>query len=44
MDYEDVVPDNLASVMAHEIGREVDYADVETDGAADAAGMIAELL
>ena len=44
MEYEDVVPDNLASVMAHEIGREVDYVDVETDGAAVAAGMIAELL
>lgn len=44
MDYEDVVPDNLASVMAEEIGRDVDYVDVETNGAAVAASMIAELL
>ena len=44
MDYEDVVPDNLASVMTEEIGRGVDYVDVETNGAAVAASMIAELL
>jgi hypothetical protein len=30
--------------MAQEIGREVDYAPVETDGAARAAARIAELL
>lgn len=44
MDYKDVVPDNLASVMAEEIGRDIDYVDVETDGASRAASMIAELL
>ena len=44
MDYEDVVPDNLAAVMAEEIGRDVNYVDVETNGAAVAASMIAELL
>jgi hypothetical protein len=44
MDYEDVVPDNLAAVMAEEIGRDADYVDVETNGAAVAASMIAELL
>ena len=44
MDYDDVVPDNLASVMAEEMGRNVDYVDVETNGAVTAATMIAELL
>jgi pimeloyl-ACP methyl ester carboxylesterase/predicted glycosyltransferase len=44
MDYQDVVPDNLASVLTEEIGREVDYVDVETDGARQAALMISELL
>jgi UDP:flavonoid glycosyltransferase YjiC (YdhE family) len=44
MEYRDVVPDNLASVLTEEIGREVDYADVETDGARQAALMISELL
>jgi pimeloyl-ACP methyl ester carboxylesterase len=44
MDYEDVVPDNLAAVIAEEIDREVDFIDVETDGAARAAAMIAELI
>lgn len=44
MDYEDIVPDNLASVMAQEIGRDIDYLDVETNGAAKAAAMIGELI
>ena len=44
MDYEDVVPDNLASVMAQEIGSDIDYLDVETDGASRAAAMIGELI
>lgn len=44
MDYEDVLPDNLASVMAQEIDRDVDYADVETGGAKKAAAMIGELI
>ena len=44
MNYEDVVPDNLGSVMAIEIARDVDYLDVETDGAVRAAEMIGELI
>ena len=34
----------IAQAIAEEIGREVDYAPVETDGAAKAAARIAELL
>ena len=44
MDYEDVQPDHLAAVMSQEIDGDVDYMDVETDGAARAAAMIAELI
>lgn len=44
MDYEAVVPDNLGFVMAEEIARDIDYMDVETDGASRAAAMIGELL
>ncbi|MFT5223629.1 MAG: hypothetical protein ACI867_001951, partial [Glaciecola sp.] len=44
MDYDDVLPDNLADAIAKEIGRDVDYLDVETDGAAIAATRIAALL
>ncbi|MEN8041212.1 MAG: alpha/beta fold hydrolase [Actinomycetota bacterium] len=44
MDYEDVVPNNLGTVMAEEIARDLDYMDVETDGAARAAAMISELI
>ena len=44
MDYEDVQPDHLAAVISEEIGREVNYLGVETDGAAKAATMIAELI
>ena len=44
LDYEDVVPDNLGKVMAAEISGDIDYMDVETDGAANAAAMIAELI
>jgi predicted glycosyltransferase len=44
MEYEDIQPDHLAAVISEEIGREVDYLDVETDGAAKAATMIAELI
>jgi len=44
MVYEDVQPDHLAAVMSQEIDGDVDYMDVETDGAARAAGMIAELI
>ncbi len=44
MEYGDVVPDTLGTVMAEEIDRDVDFLDVETDGASRAASMIAELL
>jgi predicted glycosyltransferase len=42
--YADTDPDQLAEVMATEIDREVTYREVETDGAARAAVMLAELL
>jgi predicted glycosyltransferase len=44
MEYDEVVPDNLAAAISHEIGREVDYREVETDGAARAAAQIGALL
>jgi predicted glycosyltransferase len=44
MDFEVDGPDEIAVAIADEIGREVDYRPVETDGAARAAGLIAELL
>ena len=44
MDYDDSPPEQIAAAIAQEIGREVDYRDVETDGAANAAQRIAELL
>ena len=44
MDFETDGPDEIAAAIADEIGREVDYRPVETDGAARAAGLIAELL
>ncbi|MFI5004633.1 MAG: alpha/beta fold hydrolase [Solirubrobacterales bacterium] len=44
MDYEDSPPEQIAAAIAQEIGREVDYRDVEVDGAAKAARRIAELL
>jgi hypothetical protein len=44
MDFETDGPDEIAAAIAEEIGREVDYRPVETDGAARAAGLIAELL
>jgi pimeloyl-ACP methyl ester carboxylesterase len=37
-------PDGLAAAIAAEVGREVDYRPVETDGAARAAAMLADLL
>src|SRR5215213_1279579 len=37
-------PDALAAAVVAELGREVDYRPVETDGAARAADLIAELL
>jgi pimeloyl-ACP methyl ester carboxylesterase/predicted glycosyltransferase len=44
MDFETATPDVIAQAIAEEIGREVDYVPVETDGAAKAAASLAELL
>jgi pimeloyl-ACP methyl ester carboxylesterase/predicted glycosyltransferase len=44
MDYAETDPDALAAAIAAEIGRRVDYRAVETNGAARAAAMIADLL
>jgi pimeloyl-ACP methyl ester carboxylesterase len=44
MDFDASGPDEIATAIAEEIGREVAYRDVETDGAARAAAAIAELL
>jgi predicted glycosyltransferase len=44
MDFDESTPDVIAGAIAQEIGREVDYAEVETDGARRAAERIAELL
>jgi pimeloyl-ACP methyl ester carboxylesterase/predicted glycosyltransferase len=44
MDFELDGPAEIATAIAEEIGREVDYRPVETDGAARAAASIAELL
>ena len=37
-------PDVLAAALVAELGRDVDYLAVETDGAARAARMLADLL
>jgi pimeloyl-ACP methyl ester carboxylesterase/UDP:flavonoid glycosyltransferase YjiC (YdhE family) len=44
MDYADLTPDALADAIATEIGREVAYRPVATDGAARAAALLADLL
>jgi predicted glycosyltransferase len=44
MDFEADGPERIAVAIAEEIGREVDYVEVEADGAARAASQIAELL
>jgi predicted glycosyltransferase len=44
MDFESDGPAEIATAIAEEIGREVDYRPVETDGAARAASLIADLL
>ena len=44
MDFDDSPPELIADAIAEEIGREVDYRDVEVDGAARAARRLAELL
>jgi hypothetical protein len=44
MDYADATPEVIAEAMAAEIGRAVDYRPVETDGAARAAALLAEMV
>jgi predicted glycosyltransferase len=44
MDYATATPESIAEAMTAEIGRDVDYLPVETDGAARAAALLAELL
>jgi UDP-N-acetylglucosamine:LPS N-acetylglucosamine transferase len=44
MDFDDSTPEQIAAAIAGEIGRDVTYRDVETDGAARAAERLAELL
>jgi pimeloyl-ACP methyl ester carboxylesterase len=44
LDYEDTGPDTLAQAIAEEVGRQVSYRPVETDGAARAAAYLAELV
>jgi UDP:flavonoid glycosyltransferase YjiC (YdhE family) len=44
MDFDAADPGVIAAAIAEEIGRSVDYRPVETDGAARAAALIAELL
>jgi pimeloyl-ACP methyl ester carboxylesterase/predicted glycosyltransferase len=44
MDYQTAGPGDIAAAIATEIGREVDYRPVATDGAARAASLLASLL
>jgi predicted glycosyltransferase len=44
MDFEDSPPEAIAAAIAEEVGLEVDYLPVETEGARRAAERIAELL
>jgi pimeloyl-ACP methyl ester carboxylesterase/predicted glycosyltransferase len=44
MDFDDAQPGQIAQAIAEEIGREVAYRDVESDGAARAAARISQLL
>jgi pimeloyl-ACP methyl ester carboxylesterase/predicted glycosyltransferase len=44
MDFDDSSVESIAAAIAQEIGREVAYRDVEVDGAAKAAGRLAELI
>ncbi|MFL5885563.1 MAG: alpha/beta fold hydrolase [Thermoleophilaceae bacterium] len=44
MDFDASPPDAIAAAIAEEIGRPVDYREVETDGARRAAEKLAELL
>jgi len=44
MDFAQATPETIAAAIVSEIGRKVDYRDVETDGARKAAARIAEML
>jgi predicted glycosyltransferase len=44
MEYDESPPELIAEAIAEELGREVDYVPVETDGARRAAERIAEML
>ncbi len=44
MDFDSDGPTEIAAAIAEEIGRDVDYRPVETDGAARAAALIGDLL
>ena len=44
MDYQTAGPAEIAEAIASEIGRQVDYRPVATDGAARAAALLADLL
>jgi pimeloyl-ACP methyl ester carboxylesterase/predicted glycosyltransferase len=44
MDYDSASPADIAAAITSEIGRQVDYRPVATDGAARAASMLADLL
>jgi hypothetical protein len=44
VNYEDAGPEALAAAIAEEIARPVSYRPVETDGAARAAAILAELI
>ncbi len=44
MDFDDSPPERIAAAIAEEIGREVEYRDVEVDGAARAARRLVDLL
>ena len=44
MDFDGATPQAIAQAIAEELGREVDYRPVETDGARRAAKRIAEML
>jgi predicted glycosyltransferase len=44
LDFDEASPESIAAAIAEEIGRETNYRAVESDGAARAAALIAELL
>jgi len=44
MEFDDSPPDAIAEAIAAELGRDVEYRPVASDGAARAAAMIAEVL